>query len=346
MNTIFMLGLIFTLGGLIILILGTKRGVPNSILWALFPILHGFHEFAEYYLDEINDTLLIERVEIFFAISSSLVLLAASIEFLGVVPRPYGKLSSFIGLTVVSYFIFASSEELFNEMEHLSFHFGSFEAPFFRFFFGFILILISLISIFISFIILKNQERKGLSKVDSTTTKIVMGSLVLLAIFAFFEGFRSDNAIFITLRGISAILFLLVPALILFSNKLGLQVLLITTINGTFVTGYDFVSRTILEDDKAILMANFIAAIASFGKNESQIGELSQIASSQGSFLVKSTDSFLVTVLTRNTTSVLENKIVDFSLILNELIVEEGSEFKISFDGVKNFIEDKLGSFY
>ena len=66
--TLSILGSIFFFGGLIILFLGLRRGVTNVVIWSLFPILHGFHEYIEFLIDNYNLPIFYQRFEPFFAV--------------------------------------------------------------------------------------------------------------------------------------------------------------------------------------------------------------------------------------------------------------------------------------
>jgi hypothetical protein len=72
MNPLLIIGTIMILTGIVVIYFGHKRSVPNAVLWAIFPIAHGLHEFADYALDEMAAPFFVERLELFFAIGSSL----------------------------------------------------------------------------------------------------------------------------------------------------------------------------------------------------------------------------------------------------------------------------------
>ncbi|MHA2249619.1 MAG: hypothetical protein ACXAD7_04615 [Candidatus Kariarchaeaceae archaeon] len=344
MVVLLILGSIFTAGGIGIYLFGRKRGMLNPALWALFPILHGFHEFAEYVIEEFNDDIIIEQLEVLFAIGSSIALLAACIEFLGVIPRPFGKMTGFVSYTLIAYFILFVDKEVFEGMEHITYSYKSLETSFFRFFFGFVLVMISAAAIFFSFIQLKMQEKVGKITIEQDLGKVVAIAIFLLFIFAIFEGLTSENATFVLLRGISAVFFLLLPAFLIFSSKLGLQKLLITSEHGIFVTGFDFAKNDLLEDDQAILTANFIAAVSSFSRVESEIGGLSEIITTQGSYVITTYKGLIITLLTRSITLQLEQALVSFVQSINNIIQYE-EEIVYDREVVVNTVQKYFSSF-
>lgn len=327
-------------GGIGIYLLGRSRGVPNAILWGTFPILHGFHEYAEYLLDELDAPFIVERFELLFAIGSSVVLLMAITEYLGSIPRPYGKLTGLITFIPITYFLLVMEEEAIELLEHQTFQFGILSTGFFRFFYGTVLVLVSIIILIYSYFRLPDEAQ---NQRLMTITGISSG---LLVIFALFEGFTSDNPLFITLRGVSAVLFLLVPGYILFTNDLGLQILLITSESGSYLTGFDFEKQKMVDDDEAILTGNFIAAISSFSKSEEEIGGVSDITTTQGRYIINQKEDYIISLLTRNTNQELENGLIKFAEQLDDLISQEGSEIIIPHKNFKDSIQMHFGQYY
>ena len=98
------LGSIFTFGSFVIYYYGRKKDNNNALLWSLFPFFHGLHEFVDFY-SEINNNIIFARIEVFLAITSSLVLLAVCIEFLGQEHNWYGKLTYILLFVLFSYFL-------------------------------------------------------------------------------------------------------------------------------------------------------------------------------------------------------------------------------------------------
>ena len=48
---VLIIGIIMTLSGVGVFILGYRRRVPNTLLWALVPFVHGLHEFGDYWIE-------------------------------------------------------------------------------------------------------------------------------------------------------------------------------------------------------------------------------------------------------------------------------------------------------
>ena len=103
--TLLFLGSLFTFGSFFVYYYGRKKDTNNVLLWALFPLFHGLHEFIDYE-SEISNNILLIRIEVFLAIISSLVLLAVCIEFMGHEHGRYGKMTAFLLLVLFSYFLF------------------------------------------------------------------------------------------------------------------------------------------------------------------------------------------------------------------------------------------------
>ena len=75
MNPLLTIGIIMTITAVVVAILGFRRGVPNTLLWSFFPLFHGFHEFADYAMEELGADFFVERLELFFAYGSAIFLI-------------------------------------------------------------------------------------------------------------------------------------------------------------------------------------------------------------------------------------------------------------------------------
>ena len=143
-----LIGVIMIVSGILVFFFGRYRGVPNAFLWALFPIFHGLHEFADYFVEEFNSPYLVEQFGFIFSIAGSFSLLAATLEFNGAVPRSTGKIMGLIGLIVVSYFLLLP-QVLVENIEHTVVNIGVLSTNPIRFFQG--IFMSSWYRIFISF---------------------------------------------------------------------------------------------------------------------------------------------------------------------------------------------------
>ncbi len=308
--SVLIIGIIMTLSGIVVFILGQKRGIRNSWLWASFPIFHGFHEFVDFLLENYTLPIFFERLELAFAFISSFALLAASIEFVGVISNPTGKVSAGVGLLSMGYVIFAiPAEELeaLNEIVILS-------SDLFRFFFGFLLVMFAVLAIFGSYLYLVLSKKSDEITKSISQTSII--SSILLIIFAIFEGFNSTSPIFIIFRAISLSLFVIIPAYIVLTSKLGLTRLLVMNKDGMLLYGYNFLRMKCLlcneegyESDKELLMSSFLAALSGFTSELSEIDKTFNLESNNLYFVLTQRDDIIYVIQSRNYSKQLE---VDF----------------------------------
>lgn len=337
--TLLALGSIFLFGGFAIYFVGYTKGVNNSLIWALFPILHGIHEFIEFLLDTNLLPDFFERFELLFAITSSFVLLMACIEYLGVINSPNGKYIGLTGILSFIYILFFSSDITFNAIHNLTFDWGIVNTEFLRLFYGFILPLVCAIIIFITYLNLVDKNKKENISMSSNLTRSILLLIGGLLIFAFFEGFDS-NDIGILFRGISAIMLLLIPAIIIIYTRIGLSSLLIfnhTTGRPIFV--YNFVKNEHSSDDKWIMTAGVLTAISSLSASETDIGSINQIKSEQGQYILTKQGKYTIAIQTRTSNKILEKNLIKFKEIAQlELIKIKENVQSIDFNNYPEFI--------
>jgi len=205
-----LIGVLMIITGFVIVYLGKKREVPNAILWSLFPIFHGLHEFFDFF--ESNQApFILERFGIFFAISSSFFLLAATIEFNGAITQPIGKLIALIGIIIASFFIFILPENLIEYTLHHEFDFGLLQISILRFFHGFFMTILSILSVLLSFFYLKWKSNRDFITIDPKISYLTVFSIILLSFYAFFEGFNFKNELFTIFRAVSMSMFIIIP---------------------------------------------------------------------------------------------------------------------------------------
>lgn len=200
--------------GITVIYLGNKREVPNTILFGLFPIFHGLHEFMEFF-HQIQESILLERIETFTAVLGAFSLLAAVIEFNGAIAKPFGKLTSIIGVTTVSYFIFVVPDEAIESLSNTVLNFGLFQSTSFRFFQGFFLSFIAIIATFLTFIYLKWHAKKELISIDPRISRVTALSIIMLTFYAFFEGFNYEIELYNIFRAFSMAFFIIIPLIYL-----------------------------------------------------------------------------------------------------------------------------------
>ena len=343
--TLSILGSIFFFGGLIILILGLRRGVTNVVIWSLFPILHGFHEYIEFLIDNYNLPIFYQRFEPFFAVCSSFILLAACIEYLGIVNTPYGKIIGLTGISTIFYFFFFSSDSLFIMIDGATFQIGSIETSYIRLLQGFILPFVSALVVSVSYYLLYKKAKKELIIVNSNITKSVLLLTTGLLIYGVFEGFTISDTIDL-LRGISAILLLLIPLFIVIYSTVGLQNLMIfDSSSGRLIYLHFFQQESKLmalkEKDqnveKWILTAGVLSAISSLSNTQTSMGEVNRINSDKGTFLIAKTQKYSVALQSQTINKNVESSLLKFQNLFDskELDLKENI---IYFDTNQNII--------
>ena len=310
--TLILLGSIFFFGGIAIYLVGYSKGVNNALIWALFPILHGIHEYIEFLLDSNIIPDYFERFELFFAITSSFVLLMACIEYLGMINSPNGKYIGLTGILSFIYILFLSSDATFDAIHNLTFNLGILNTEYLRLFYGFIIPIICAMIIFLTYIKLRKESTKALLSINTNLNRTTLLLIIGLLIFAFFEGFDSNN-IGILFRGISAIMLLLIPAIIIIYTRIGLNNLLIfnhTTGRPIFV--YNFLNNNNSSDEKWILTAGVLSAISSLSSSETDIGAINQIKSDQGQYILTKQGEYTIAIQTRTSNKILEKNLLKF----------------------------------
>lgn len=352
MNEVLLLiGVMMTISGIIVFYLGYKRGVPNTILWAAFPILHGLHEFTEYFIDNFDLISYIERFEIIFSISGSFVLLAAALEYNGVLQKPIGKLAGLIGLISVGYFVFGLPEELLEGIEHTIITVGIFESNPIRFMQGIFLTILAILAILFTYLYLITQSRKGLITPDSKLTQTSTIAILLLGIYAFFEGFSWEAGIFVALRAISLGLFIVVPIFFIFVNKIGLQRLIIIDKGGIPLMVYNFPTDSFLSFDssegvRAVLASGFITAISSFSGEVLDAGSSLTLRTHNLFFIVSHYKSKIYALQTLSLNRNLEKKFDRLKEVVSSKITNSTNPSDTNTSEIKPIIKELFSFFY
>jgi hypothetical protein len=345
-----LIGIIMVASGIFVFYIGYKKSVPNTYLWAAFPILHGLHEFAEASL-ELGMPFIVERFEIFFAIAGAFVLLAAALEYNGVVARPIGKFAALIGLIGVSYFIFFLPEHIIEEMEHIKYDFGILVTNPIRFFQGMFMTILAIIALLLTSLYLVLRAKRGEITLDPKLIQITGISVILLSVYAFFEGFESEDPVFVTLRAISLSLFLIVPIFFILTNKLGLQRLLIIQEGGIPLLGYNFPSNTYLTIDSSessdfVLAAGFLAAVSSFSGNVLKAGSTFSIRSKQLYFILTQVEGNIYALQSLHTNKNLERDFFEFGKHLNPKIPKTNSPDDLDLKTIGSEIQEHFSLYF
>ncbi len=299
---------------------GRKKGMGNTWLWASFPIFHGVHELLGYVNLLWGTSVVLERFMLWVAFGATLALLAALLEYNGAVSRPYGKIFSIFGFMLISYFLFLLPEESIETTLNTTFHLITLHTDLFRFFYGFFLIMIGITIIWVNYFMIKRQGKAGLAAVTSSARRITIFITIFLVLFALFEGFDSENDLFIGARAISLAFFLIIPLFVVFTGKLGLQQLLIIHETGHFVFGFNFNSNKDItnairskEFNEAMMTAGLLSAISSFFGQMTQKDKSFVVQSHHQYFSLLNTSGFLVAMQSISSSRELEKMIRTFS---------------------------------
>jgi hypothetical protein len=345
-EVLILIGIIMVIAGIFVYYMGNKRAVPNTFLWAAFPILHGLHEFMDYAL-QFKIPFFFERLEIFFAIAGSFVLLAAAIEYNGVVTRPIGKIGALIGLITISYFIFGLPEDILEAMDHFNFKLGFLSTTPFRYFQGFFMTILAMVAIVLTSLYLIVTSKNGRIAFDKKSVRITGISIVILSIYAFFEGFESEDPIFVTLRAISLSLFIVVPIFFILVNRIGLQKLLIIQEGGVPLLGYDFLSHNFISlQSSEILAAGFLSAISHFSNEFLKAGTSFSLRSKQIYFILAHIEGTIYTLQSLHTNKNLEKVFYDFANKINPFLKKSNTQKDVDLSIVRTEIHNAFNLFY
>lgn len=330
---LFIMSMAMFICSVIIFVFGYKRGTPNIILWTLFPFIRGLHwlveSIAEYY-DEILDKemIIFDQLELITAFCSSFILLAACLEHNGMIRRPNGKIAIFFVALFPIYLLFTIDEDTLEKIEDVVFFkWEAMETDIFRFLYGFVLPLISiliLLSLYIYYYYETKQEKINFNPKVKRSTIIIV---ILIFIFSIFEGFdyfeeKPLEIIFIGLRGITLAFFVAIPLLVIFTQDLGLQKFLIIEHSGLPIFRYDFMRSAQIsdEDDVSFLASGFVSAIVSFSEQlaHKESGFLS-IKSSYLYYIVRKTKSKLYALQSILSNKDLENQFLTAAEKIDDL---------------------------
>ena len=361
-NSLLVLGALFTLGSFVVYYYGRKRDTNNALLWSLFPFFHGLHEFTDYF-SEINDNIMLIRIEVFLAIISSLVLLAVCIEFLGNEHSRYGKLTAFLLLVLFSYFLFIIPDDVFSELYNINHTIFVLQSTFFQFIYGILFVFISLIAIEYNLWIVK-VENSRTGKDSSYITRFLLVTPISMILFIIFEGFVPTSIfapvnsffyqLYTLMEAIIAFLFLLIPIIFMSLSKPGLNSLIaFNPEDGRFLMAYDFNSKHLITvNDSSIDLwintASFLSALSIFSKTDSTLGgELSSINTERGVFILSKAPKYSIAINTRTTTKNLQAALKNFMEKSKEDL-EAGQndvlEVKIN-PAIENIISEEFGKF-
>jgi hypothetical protein len=327
---------------IIIIYLGRKRRTPNTILWATLPLFRGLEWLIEVLADYSAEILSIEppfitdRLEIAFNFCVSIIILAACLEFNGLIHRPIGKIAAILVSVFPMILIFVLSSSLMEEIESSTMFEGLFlTSDPFRFLFGFLIPVFAIIILLFSHMYYKQQvKRDKIFKDEKLRAQVIVISAIIF-ITAIANGFDyQDNEILTMLfRGITMALFVVLPLFIILSTDYGLQIfLVIQPKSGIPLFAYDFkTEKEILYDDKTCLVGGFLSAIISFSSEISgNLGKFLTIHSNNLYFFLKYTSDKIDSLQSVIYSKELERKTLNVIQQIEDLLAEktELSEFE------------------
>jgi hypothetical protein len=341
-----------------ILYYGHKRGTYNVVLWAGFPFIRGLHWLSEYLSDlgdimEMSEELFIfERLEIIFVFGSTLVLLAACMEFNGLVPNPLGKLAALLASFPLVYYFLLLPEEVIDGIEDTLFFRGFvITSDPNRFLYGFLLPVISAMTILGVYVYRYYQARKGIVTLDKKLKSTALVSASLIFIFSIFEGFDFESAqsvlndLFIGLRSLTLIVFIVVPVVVILSTDMGLQNFLIIENTGHPLLAYDFKNKAMTTDGKTILMAGFLAAIVSFSRSVSEKDNHFTIRSNNLYYGILKTDTMIYALQSVLYKKTLETHFIKASQKIDNLIASASIPSEVEKSGVISLLEESFSEY-
>jgi hypothetical protein len=341
-----------------VLYLGNKKGTPNTILWALFIFSWGLHwlseSMADYYEEILEiELILFSQLELSTAFISSFILLAACLEYNGMIRRHFGKIFALLSSILPLYFIITIDEDTLDEIENIIIIRNDIiSTELFRFLYGFVLPLISIIALFFTYLYYYHQTRRGKIFYNPKMLKTTIILAILIFIFSLFNGFdyyeeQEIEVIFISLRAISLAFFIIIPLVIVFTFDLGLQKFLIIENSGIPLLIYSFETKSDISDELSLLTSGFVAAIMGFST------ELTQ--KERGFLSVQS--NYLYYIITQTETkiyalqSILKNKYLEdqFFQVAKEIdgaIATVSKPNDLNIPQVKAIIDQNFATFY
>jgi hypothetical protein len=341
-----------------ILYLGHKNGTPNTNLWALFPFIRGIHwliEFVADYYEEILDIEMpiFDRLELFTAFTSSFVLLAACLEFNGVIRHPFGKLMAAIASITPICLIFILRDDTIEDIEDTIFFRGfiaTSDPP--RFLYGFILPLISIIAIISTYIYYRHQVKKGKISSNPKMSRITLIIIVLILLFSIFEGFDYEEyeeytTIFVGLRAITLSIFIIIPLFVIYTSDLGLQRFFVIEHSGLPLLIYNFKTKTVLTDELSFLTSGFLTAIVGFSDELSKSkGGFLSIRSRYLYYSILKTERKLYAIQSILYNNKLENTFYSAAKQIDNLISELNKNLALDALKVKEILDNNFSIFY
>jgi len=343
-----------------ILYLGHKKATPNTILWTLFPLIRGFHWLIEFFADYYEEILdiempILDRLEIFTAFCSSIVLLAACIEYNGIIRRHIGKIIVFLGFLIPLYLILTVDFKTLEEIEDIELIKGDIvSTELARFTYGFILPLLSIIAIILTFLYYYYQTTKDRLFYNPKILKTSLILVILIFLFSIFEGFdyfedQGDiEAIFEGLRAVTLSFFIILPLIIIISSDLGLQRFFIIEQSGLPIFIYNFQTKeSAISEELSFLTSGFLTAIINFSDELStRKGGFLSIRSRYLYYSILKTEGKLYAIQSILYNKNLENAFFSAAKQIDNLVSELNKNLALDAFQVKEVLDKNFSIFY
>jgi len=343
---------------ILILYLGYKKGTPNTILWVLFTFIRGIHWLVESISDYYEQVLEIEiyifsRIELFTAFSSSFILLAACLEYNGMIRRHLGKFIVLILSIFPLYWILTIDEDTKEEIEEIYIVKGDIiTSELFRFSYGFFIPLISIITLICTYLYYFYETRKSKIFYNPKLLKTTLILIIIILIFSIFEGFdyyeeQGLELVFISLRAISLTFFIIIPLIIVFTYNLGLQKFLIIEHSGVPLLVYSFETKSDISDELSLLTSGFVAAIMGFSTEltQKESGFLS-VQSNYLYYIITKTETKIYALQSILKNKYLEDQFFQVAKEIDNAIANVSKPNDLNIIQVKTIIDQYFASFY
>ncbi|MHA2027782.1 MAG: two-component system sensor histidine kinase NtrB [Candidatus Kariarchaeaceae archaeon] len=209
-----LISIMLIIGGFLLVFLMRDRLTSNVIMWGLFPIIHGFHEIIEVNL--VDDHEFFFRSQIFLAFLSSIILLAATIDFHQTFDEMMGGYVLFIFGTLAAILIYVPPYDIMQSLEsHTIIEVGGLQSHYFKFYYGIIITGISVLVFNITYF-------KGIAEnkfIIEPYNKLNLFYIFLIySSFSFFEAFDPSFNHAETIEAVSVVFIFFIPMYLVIST--------------------------------------------------------------------------------------------------------------------------------
>jgi hypothetical protein len=336
--TTLVLAIVMFVTTIIIAYLGRKNHSPNTALLATLPLFRGLEwlieVFADYSADilEIEVPFLTDRLEISFGFGVAIVILAICLEFNGMIQRPLGKIAASLVSVIPIFLLFVLSSELVEQIEDTTMFedllFTSVTSEPFRFLYGFLIPVVAIVILLLSYIWYEQHVKHGkIFKDEKMRAKVSIISILIFAT-AIFNGFdySQNEVLLIIFRGITMALLVFLPLFIIFEFDYGLQSFLVIQHTGIPILAYNFkTKKDTFFEDQTQLAGGFVSALIAYSSEISEeLSKFLTIRSQKLYYLIKNSKTKKIYALQSVSYSKdLETKTLNTIQQLDDLIAEK-----------------------